>query len=285
MDKTSMILGWLVGRRIAEQRRKKTDIYDDTWPIRWDTSVLLNNSVKSYTADGSDHTPFVKVSNLIPTKLERYTSKFVAIVDGQTREFPLADCADVNDGVEMALYDGGPTVFFIHAANAEWAFSITFPEPGVYFTRLTNDDEAVDCEFMLKSAYEKTEDLPYFLFNGVKIAGLPEFDTTLYSHALIEQLPEDVAQSMDLTSPAYLLLVSSTPATVIDDNFKIVGPAKYWEFLNYGNASYWIPLGENNFSDSSAINISEPVWTNTNIVDAEGTVYFAASDPIPVYDS
>lgn len=116
-----------------------------------------------------------------------------------------------------------------------------------------------------------------YLYNGVRLPALPEWDREAYPFAVIFQPGSTtrlcVGKSLDYqttTSGAYQFGLTGCKICVLE---KSDAGEAWGEFWDYNMATFW-----NNIDRSYA------VWTNADILNADGTVAIAASVPVPVYE-
>lgn len=105
------------------------------------------------------------------------------------------------------------------------------------------------------------------LYDGAVLPALPEWDRETYPYALIKD-------------GTYLYAFSSYSYNYSDGPFITANaPKKVWELEN----AEWVEL-TNYVNTSVAGNayFSNLVWSNLDILNEDGTVYLAASDPVPV---
>ena len=133
----------------------------------------------------------------------------------------------------------------------------------------------------------------YYLYNGVRLPALPEWDKKVYPYAYILEL-----------SGAQLFIVLSIPFEygTVTANFDGVittttGLYSYAPAYTTGTAigyvsqgDSWITVGTDTWGGESIgiyygfwdVSV-EAIWANTNINNVDsGTVHLAASDPVPV---
>ena len=118
-----------------------------------------------------------------------------------------------------------------------------------------------------------------YSYNGVILPKLPEWDKTVYPYAVIGKVsnyPDVYILVMGENAPTYssdtgkvTIAMSSTakPLQVA----KCASPYSAWGGVadwSYHMCDFWTDF----------------YWTNTDILDEDGTVYMAASEPIPVYE-
>lgn len=102
-----------------------------------------------------------------------------------------------------------------------------------------------------------------FLYNGVELPALPEWDKTVYPYAFIEK-----------TLFMYYLRVLTNPLAPDGDSFRFTQPGLVTAVKS--DMSGWDEWSE------VTENTRTPLWTNTDILNSDGTLHLAASDPIPV---
>lgn len=125
-----------------------------------------------------------------------------------------------------------------------------------------------------------------YLYNGVRLPKLPEWDTEVYPYAVIQG-----------TSSQYILTPFSSPATYYDES---VG-AFFVKSPHLISATYRINKGDEEWSMRSEAeecrashtnslfygycrNYNPIVWANFDVPNAKGAPYLAKSEPVPVYE-
>lgn len=132
--------------------------------------------------------------------------------------------------------------------------------------------------------YSKPRKPTAYLYNGIRLPALPEWDRGVYPYANI----------YESDSFGYCVAVISAPYTAVGDSLYILPVEEYptysqvvyylnngaWTVMRFGNGT------TNNGLEGNIISsLSNKVWTNYNILNHEdGSVAFATSDPVPVYD-
>lgn len=113
----------------------------------------------------------------------------------------------------------------------------------------------------------------YSLFNGVKLPSLPAWDKETYPYVVIA-----------MHEGIYYLIAKKTAVAVNSENTTMVAKAQVTAkviLLFAITDSLWVSTNIENTFESMT-----PVWGNHDvIITADNSVYLAASDPIPVYDS
>lgn len=115
-----------------------------------------------------------------------------------------------------------------------------------------------------------------FLYNGVKLPKLPEWDKTKYPYAYIS-----------LGFGEYILVLSTVRMIIeMDGGLTVPATAGTVTLLLHKNITitdYW---GESKEREIyyGAIDIVDPFWCNEDLFYEDGTLFIAASDPVPVYE-
>ena len=111
---------------------------------------------------------------------------------------------------------------------------------------------------------------PAYLYNGIRLPALPEWDKVMYPYAFIET-----------TFGLYYLRVLANPLTPDGDSFRFNAPG-----LVAGAQIDVVTGGYSGWNGWSEVtdNTRTPIWSNYDVLTADGTVFLAASDPVPVYE-
>lgn len=117
-----------------------------------------------------------------------------------------------------------------------------------------------------------------YLYNGVRLPELPEWDKETYPYACILKVDKE-AQGEDIDY--CFIFYGSHPRSVhADGHLSYVTHARY-DYID----GAWVMNPAGNFF----ITRGRPVWSNTDVyylddvADVGGTLYLAASEPVPVY--
>ena len=120
----------------------------------------------------------------------------------------------------------------------------------------------------------KAEPVAY-LYNGVRLPPLPEWDKEAYPYAVLQGM-----------NTSYRFNVSSLPIyTVVNDGHEYVtvspdAEGDNWEF-NKGYEAWKRSI----FGGGVVPIVAIPVfWANYDVQYEDGTLYLAASEPVPVYE-
>lgn len=114
-----------------------------------------------------------------------------------------------------------------------------------------------------------------YLYNGVELPALPEWDKTAYPYAII---CESVQESFDgITEVRINLKATKSPQTKIGSFLEANTPI----CRSYLKDDKWgTPYVDNWFWDYE--HNDNIIWSNHDVLYSDGSVYLAASDPVPV---
>lgn len=127
-----------------------------------------------------------------------------------------------------------------------------------------------------------------YLYNGVELPALPEWDKTVYPYAVIMRA-KDYEQYPSAFEGEYYLICSVSKFVFTHPSFNQYGGID----VDKGTAlmSLYTPTeGDINWQSPQMVtwdkgfteDIVDYVWCNPEISREDGTIYLAASDPIPV---
>lgn len=125
-----------------------------------------------------------------------------------------------------------------------------------------------------------------YLYNGVRLPPIPP-EIAKYSYIAIWQEPA----SNSFANYCYLVGMSTLPNTwkvneLFDKNVYhgMTEAGEYRRAGEYPDATEWTI--ENNVSTNSTYYspLSKVKWANYDVLNTDGTLYLAASDPIPIYE-
>lgn len=113
-----------------------------------------------------------------------------------------------------------------------------------------------------------------YLYNGVRLPKLPEWDKETYPYAVIRYIHNE-------TNDYHLICLRKVVYVGTGVAYKFKGSAGvYTSTIATGTNGPW--------SDLKALNVdftvSPAIWSNFDIIAEDGTVYLEASEPIPVYE-
>ena len=121
-----------------------------------------------------------------------------------------------------------------------------------------------------------------YLYNGVRLPALPEWDRTVYPYTYIWQSASD---------QSYHLTCSSVPIIVYGADEYYLSSADSEPFIAYRfQNNIWEYWYQSTTSTSATIQIANAlskrslIWANYDISREDDTVYLAGSDPVPVYE-
>ena len=122
-----------------------------------------------------------------------------------------------------------------------------------------------------------------YLYNGVRLPKLPEWDKEKYPYAYI------TSTRLSTSTVWYLSLPREwgdfSKAVFADDYvFYSKGGARF-QIKHYDGENMPQRWGSFEESESSwTCDVSRMIWSNTDACTADGTILLAASDPIPVHN-
>lgn len=108
-----------------------------------------------------------------------------------------------------------------------------------------------------------------YLYNGVKLPALPAWTTDLMNRELTNAL---IAQTSD---GLYLAHASYNPITFDGENYHVTGSRSYSMIINGEWTPFELAAGGEYYDNGVC------VWSNHDILNGDGSVYLAASVPIP----
>lgn len=113
--------------------------------------------------------------------------------------------------------------------------------------------------------------MPNYLYNDVSLPKLPEYNTSIYLHACINE--------SSLISGVYILYLCSAPFyfSETEGNVRTVAGSSLSTSKYNSTTNKWEPL-ENRDSIAGNMGIN-PFWCNVDILKEDGTVYLAATEP------
>lgn len=123
-----------------------------------------------------------------------------------------------------------------------------------------------------------------FSFNGVELPALPEWDKSAYPYVVIRDCSSPGINSYCYDVYAYPV----KPTAIVEDGilnsklrYVVVEEGTNWLYVATieDEGEEWHIVGE----EQTAYKISA-IWANTDIAYEDGSLYLAASEPIPVYE-
>lgn len=119
-----------------------------------------------------------------------------------------------------------------------------------------------------------------YLYNGVELPNINAVYTKeiqgQYPYAVIASLKEDYTMGL---YEEYVLFVSNTQPIFDGSIVFLTGTYKLYKY-NSTEVTVWTEQ-ENN-TDKYINRFYDTVWCNNDILNSDGTLYLAASDPVPV---
>lgn len=117
-----------------------------------------------------------------------------------------------------------------------------------------------------------------YLYNGVKLPALPEWDKETYPYAYIQ----DGSNLIPPGARAIILRVFEVPVYAIGNAVSTTAATNSitWK-CPITDAVEWTGRTETTYEADASCG-GNAIWTNADILNMDGTLYLAASDPIPV---
>ena len=117
--------------------------------------------------------------------------------------------------------------------------------------------------------YSKPRKPTAYLYNGVRLPALPEWDREMYPYLLM----------VHYFSTEFLYALQDIPVFLSETSVKtqITGPTIHVATLV---DSAWKTFQK----EQSNSLLGTPTWANFDLPKEDGTVYLAASEPVPVYE-
>lgn len=123
-----------------------------------------------------------------------------------------------------------------------------------------------------------------YLYNGVELPALPEWDKTVYPYAVINT-------SELLAKPVYTLYLCSTPLVMAyneeigKNSIYLQDVTRYIAYRVIGTAMEWSVVSNGAENPSIVIIYADEntmIWSNHDIINEDDIIYLAASNPIAV---
>lgn len=116
-----------------------------------------------------------------------------------------------------------------------------------------------------------------YLYNGIELPALPEWDKEKYPYAYIFKI-----RSLDRYELCFLAsqLVHNGGDSILVDTPTDEGIAQYaYRFLPSSDTD-WVHIDDVVFESGNIVHLLR--WTNHDVCDEDGNVFMAASEPVPV---
>lgn len=116
-----------------------------------------------------------------------------------------------------------------------------------------------------------------YLYNGVAVPTLPEYDNERYPYAVLRK---------NTGATKFAFFVSSHAPTIKNGKLQVLqlgaGASGRCEAYTYTDADGWIGPTTYTFVQGFTTDAEGVFWTNTDILNEDGTIYLAASEPVPI---
>ena len=145
--------------------------------------------------------------------------------------------------------------------------------------------DVIDSDIVLIASWTRVEQEPIaYLYNGVQLPPLPEWDTVAYPYAVIywdDSVKRHylfAVETENYYSESYGTMFGTNFTTKVPKSVVYLTTGEEWELQ--GDEDYSIPVDKD-----GPYTLSCPViWTNFDLNYSDGTLYCGASEPIPVYE-
>ena len=142
------------------------------------------------------------------------------------------------------------------------------------------------------SGENSTGELVGYSYNGTVLPEIPEWDKETYPYAYLVYAPGWA------TVNPYTVRFSTTPAEYSseDQDWSIKNPSESVGYSTMLGSNRWLDVTEHTGTGGFLVCEENPdllspnnatrqlVWCNADVTYPDGTVYLAASDPVPVYE-
>lgn len=134
--------------------------------------------------------------------------------------------------------------------------------------------------------YSKPRKPTAYLYNGIRLPALPEWDREKYPYAVISNADGwGGCRLFVLTtiSNHHVKLVTTVSGVTELRYFYGVG-CRYVQCICDEKTGMWSSFGDEVEVFFEASHFSLPIWANFDLLNEDGTVNVATSDPVPVYE-
>lgn len=125
--------------------------------------------------------------------------------------------------------------------------------------------------------YSKPRKPTAYLYNGIRLPALPEWDRGVYPYATIA------------VSSGKYLFTAWAAKPYCSGNFALFAPEGEGRITHLScwvsaDNSGWGEFTYGELADNGAGSADKPFWADWDVLDENGNVWLAASNPVPVYD-
>ena len=114
-----------------------------------------------------------------------------------------------------------------------------------------------------------------YLYNGVELPSLPDWDKMTYPYAFIYIV------TLDGTTGVYTLVVSSSSVMSYDSNGIICLAANVGGRYTVSEEN-WAEAADSDDFYIKRDDLVYTIWANFDVLNSDGTIYVAASEPVPI---
>lgn len=237
--------------------------------------VHLFHSVEAFTYDGS----------IVTTATAKH------MVSDGTAWTTAADEVEpsLSPGMHNDVYQRIYTNHSILDGNGDvWLAADTVTAVGVSENWLRSFWTGVSLGLTSKTLFSKKEPVAY-LYNGVRLPKLPEWDREKYPYAVIVLTDSIAVGDSVVDGIRYWLYFTAEPCVHSLGNNIPVGSMRYVLYADENTAdicgsSVWGEWLEAEMNTAMSTFLAEYVWANADVMTANGEVKLSASEPIPVYE-
>lgn len=260
---------------------KKVDRLDNEWPIEWTLRGTANN--KEYTQS------MMRLRRISDAVIYDYEKAAVAVTvlpdSGGEVVFTTRNigATEWELGVLITIqctYNGSSYFLVLLVAEKAGTSGIVEFDKGTYYAFMDGSYQSITFS-NADVRFEMTAPLPTsYSYNGVILPALPEWKTDVYPYAVIYS-----SAVFGIVSDGYTLMVASAPLFASGGSNNAL---KSTDAVTYRRCSYdaetetWKQLGDEvtgTFDQTCVVR-----WANYNVLKSDGSVYLAASDPVPIYE-
>ena len=294
---TGLILG-LVSPPVPHVVRPvpKGDILDNEWPIEWtmrgtaDNKAYIQGIMNMRKISDAVYFDYAKAAVAVTAMPDSggevvFTTKNIGVTDWELGVLIYIQCT----------YNGTTYVLGLSVVEKPGTFGNVEFEKGTYYAFMDSSYQSIqfsDADVRFKM----TAPLPIaYSYNGVILPALPEWDREKYPYVMISN-----NGYTDYEDYTHCLLVAhktlpTTKNNIIQGDKHGVPDSTDYVYSSYDPTHY--PDGwhssENGYGACSSSNgggglamvkLAHVIWANYDVVNTDGSIYLAKSDPKPVYE-
>lgn len=120
-----------------------------------------------------------------------------------------------------------------------------------------------------------------YLYNGIRLPALPEWDRGVYPYAVIFMGDSGKAELYASSVPQYVTTIDGGVSQSFKESGKMLCFVDGYDGSLWGN-SLRVTVYSGIYQNTS--NGISGLWANYDVYAEDGTLYLAASEPVPVYE-